>query len=323
LVYDKYSKKYGFIDDTLGTKIPFRYVEALSFDNDGFAKVKRYSNHVLTDFLIDTLGNEYKVATDIKQLDSTITALDLRNKKLDTIFPAICRQKQLKVLLISNNRIQNLPDSIGQLTNLQTVNLSSNKLTSLPVEVGKWTKLQFLSLYRNELTSLPVEVGKWTKLQSLELANNQLTSLPVEVGKWTKLQWLYLSDNKLTSLPAEVSNWTAPQIKKDLANNLNSIAWDQLLEGKFAEAEATLRRGIALDSANLYLPSNLPLSLLLQGKYEAAEKEYRRLKDKPFRLLGLSFFKDAFLQDLKEFKFKGRIPKERQPDVEKIKQLLR
>lgn len=97
LAYSKDSSRYGFIDKHLTKKIDFKYEEALSFDYLGFAKVKRDKIY----YLIDTLGNEYKLATDENQLDSTITALDLRNKNLETLPLSILKYPNLKILLFS------------------------------------------------------------------------------------------------------------------------------------------------------------------------------------------------------------------------------
>ncbi|NJN33360.1 MAG: WG repeat-containing protein [Saprospiraceae bacterium] len=96
LAFDKNNYSYRFIDKDLNTKIAFKYDEALPFDLTGFARVKMENTY----FLIDTLGNKYPLATDINQLDISITALDLRNKNLSEIPPSVFKQTQLKVLIL-------------------------------------------------------------------------------------------------------------------------------------------------------------------------------------------------------------------------------
>ena len=86
LFYDKNKNKYGFIDKELNTKIEFKYDEAKGFDgNTGFAKVKKEN----IPYLIDIFGIEYKLATDITQLDSSILALDLSKQNLEIIPPSV------------------------------------------------------------------------------------------------------------------------------------------------------------------------------------------------------------------------------------------
>jgi predicted Zn-dependent protease len=82
---------------------------------------------------------------------------------------------------------------------------------------------------------------------------------------------------------------------------------------QYAEAEQYARKGLAVDSTQLFIYTNLAAALLFQGKYGEAEAIYRQYK---------SELKDSFLGDLKQFAEAGVIPKEREEDVEKIKKLL-
>ncbi len=101
LAYDQRNGKYGYIDKYLNTKIDFKYDEAFSFEESGYARVRRKDNSDRDSyFLIDVLGNEYKLATALNQLDSTITALDLRTISIDSIKPEVFHNnKQLQVIL--------------------------------------------------------------------------------------------------------------------------------------------------------------------------------------------------------------------------------
>jgi hypothetical protein len=276
----------------------------------------------LTDFLIDTLGNEYKLETDIEKLDSTIMVLDLRNQHLDTIQPSVFRQKQLKVLLVNGNRIKNLPNGIGNLTNLQKLDLSFNQLTSLPIELSNLKNLQTLNLANNLLTILPNELGKLTNLQNLYLYDNKLMNIPIEFSNLKNMQTLALPHYRLYQIQYYQH---AEYLKVAFGQEYRAIASRLLRIGKFSEAEQNIRHSMTLDSTNFYLMRDLPLALLMQGKYEVAEKEYLRLKDRTFgkSSLPLSLYKDAFLADFKEFEENGIIPKDRQADVEKIKALLK
>ena len=82
---------------------------------------------------------------------------------------------------------------------------------------------------------------------------------------------------------------------------------------KYSEAEQLAREGLAIDSTQHWIASNLAASLLLQGRYNEAEPIYRQYKDE---------LKEGLLDDFEQFKAAGVIPKEREEDVEKIKQML-
>ncbi len=220
LAYDKSMEAYGFIDKELNTKIAFKYEEALPFDEQtGFAKVKHQNLY----YLIDTLGQEYLLATDINQLRPEITALDLRNKQLSNIPPSVFEQKQLKILLLGGNSLVRLPEAVDKLSALTYLDLSFNQLINLPESVSKLSALQNLNLRSNQLASLPKSVSQLSALKYLDLGDNKLTSLPESVSKLSTLQYLGLSDNKLTSLPESVSQLSMLQTLDLSYNQLTSL----------------------------------------------------------------------------------------------------
>jgi hypothetical protein len=183
LAYDKSKLSYGFIDKDLNVKIDFKYREALPFEDNGFAKVKRWKDSAFQYFLIDTLGNEYLLATELSQLNAQVTALDMREKSLKTIPPKVFQNPQLKILLLSYNPIDTLPAEIGELKNLTTLYLSSTKITSLSVKIGELKNLTLLNLSGAKITILPAEIGELKNLTRLNLSFTKITSLPAEIGE--------------------------------------------------------------------------------------------------------------------------------------------
>ncbi|MEL6836207.1 MAG: WD40 repeat domain-containing protein [Bacteroidota bacterium] len=93
--------------------------------------------------------------------------------------------------------------------------------------------------------------------------------------------------------------------------------------GKFAEAEIALRCALTIAPEDMYLKSNLPPALLLQGKYAEAEELYRAYKDLPFpedtRYETLAV---GFLEDLQLFEEGGIIPEEHLEALKRIRALL-
>ena len=82
---------------------------------------------------------------------------------------------------------------------------------------------------------------------------------------------------------------------------------------KFKEGEQYSIEALKIDSTQHHAYTNLAASLLLQGRFEEAEKLYREYKTE---------FKDGFLDDFAEFERLGVIPEERKADVERIKAML-
>ena len=98
-----------------------------------------------------------------------------------------------------------------------------------------------------------------------------------------------------------------------LAGGLGNLAEDDILLGRFYDAEKKVRESLSIYPALYEITFSLAPALLLQGKYEEAKAIYLQYKDE---------IKDGFLDDLKKFNEAGVIPKEREADVEKIKQML-
>ena len=100
---------------------------------------------------------------------------------------------------------------------------------------------------------------------------------------------------------------------KTFNRTLISLAFYSIFEKQYAEAETYSRDALEVDSTKHIAYSNLAPALLFQGKYQEAEKIYLQYKAE---------WKDGFLSDFEEFSKVGVIPKNREEDVEKIKQLL-
>lgn len=105
--------------------------------------------------------------------------------------------------------------------------------------------------------------------------------------------------------------------KSNYTELLNGILVAQsfyaIFEKQYVEAETYSRDALEVDSTNHIAYSNLAPALLFQGKYLEAEMIYCQYK---------SELREGFLSDFEEFSKTGIIPKNREEDVEKIKQLL-
>ncbi len=221
--------KNGFIDKEGNVLIPYYYTEiSYTFNYKLLAKVKKEDNKL---YFLDAKGKEYQLAEKNEDLTPEITALDLSKDyvskdNLKKIPSQVFENKQLKILLLANNRIEKIPSKIKYLTNLTFLDLSANySLTTLPTEIGTLTNLNSLDLSWNSLTTLPAEIGNLTNLTSLSLYANQLTTLPAEIGNLINLTSLDLSDNQLTSLPSEIGNLKNLKTIFLVSNRYESISY--------------------------------------------------------------------------------------------------
>jgi tetratricopeptide (TPR) repeat protein len=103
--------------------------------------------------------------------------------------------------------------------------------------------------------------------------------------------------------------------KEETAKAYGSVAFYELFLQHFPQAEQYALAGLATDSTQTWIYTNLAPAYLYQGKWEQAKTIYIRLKDQPN---GKEPFKVAFLQDLKDLEAAGIT----HPDVAKARALL-
>jgi len=111
---------------------------------------------------------------------------------------------------------------------------------------------------------------------------------------------------------------TTATMRTNVANYYNSLGFAQLFIPDGKVAEASIRRGMAIDAAHPPLYTNLPPALLLQGRYREAEALYLEYWYKPYTLTGKKIYLDAFLGDLNDLEKQGVT----HPDFEKIRNVL-
>jgi Leucine-rich repeat (LRR) protein len=161
------------------------------------------ANGAKTEFnsLIEALKHP-QTAEELYVKDSSVTSLS----------PDIAKLVNLRVLVVADLGLKELPDAIGELRNLEVLNASGNALTSIPKSIGKLTKLQNLLLGGNALAALPDEIGSLGELDLLSLSTNKLTTLPASIGKLKKLRELRADNNQIRHLPDEFSEMTSLKI---------------------------------------------------------------------------------------------------------------
>ena len=75
----------------------------------------------------------------------------------------------LKELDLSNNKLEEIPESISNMTSLEKLSLNRNVITNLPETIGDMQSLKILELWDNELETLPDEIKDLKTLQELEM----------------------------------------------------------------------------------------------------------------------------------------------------------
>ena len=96
------------------------------------------------------------------------------NMKLKSdVFFFVFSCDNLQELILTDNKLRQLPTSIGNLKRMYHFNVDKNLLEIIPSDLGKLTALSVLSMRDNKLVRLPNEIGNLKEMTVLDVAENR------------------------------------------------------------------------------------------------------------------------------------------------------
>ncbi|KAI9099885.1 hypothetical protein DFS34DRAFT_511821 [Phlyctochytrium arcticum] len=112
--------------------------------------------------------------------------------------------QKLRILDLCGNRLKCLPEELClSCPALEELLLTRNKMTELPSNIGRLSHLKVLSVDDNELKTLPVQLGQLENIVDLNASDNQLQDLPKDCLEGLKrMRRLFLSNNVISKLPS-------------------------------------------------------------------------------------------------------------------------
>jgi Protein tyrosine and serine/threonine kinase/Leucine rich repeat len=118
----------------------------------------------------------------------------LSNNDFEEVPEVLTDCPNLSMVGFKSNKIRVLGENILPL-NVRWLILTDNKLERLPNSIGRLQKLQKLMLAGNQLRSLPDEMAACQNLELIRLAANRLESLPSWLFTLPRLSWLAYAGN--------------------------------------------------------------------------------------------------------------------------------
>ncbi len=139
---------------------------------------------------------------------------------------------QLKILIIRNMGLRELPEMISEVSSLRILDLAGNKLTCIPKSILKLTRLSALNLSFNRITTLPC-MSRFKSLRLLSLRGNRISSLP---DNWCHMQYLRTLDlamNRIVFIPESLRTLSHLQDLNLSYNDLNASTeayWEKSIQ---------------------------------------------------------------------------------------------
>ncbi|RZJ99415.1 MAG: protein kinase, partial [Flavobacterium sp.] len=119
------------------------------------------------------------------------------SENLFTSLPEVLSEcPDLDIVGFKSNQIEFVPPKALN-NNLRWLILTNNRLTDLPKEIGNCISMQKLMLSGNRLTNLPIELSNCKNLTLLRIAANSLTNLPHWLISMPTLSWIAFSGNNI------------------------------------------------------------------------------------------------------------------------------
>lgn len=112
--------------------------------------------------------------------------------------------------------------------NIRWLILTNNRMTQLPKSIGNCTRLQKVALAGNQLTSLPLEMAQCKNLELLRISANCINELPTWLMTLPKLSWLAYSENPCSinqknNFELQEILWHQFEIKEKLGEGASGI----------------------------------------------------------------------------------------------------
>lgn len=201
---------------------------------------ERILEHADTLEVLDLSGNHLKRLPDgFARLRKLKIAFFSGNEFVS--FPEVLGEcPDLEMVGFKSNRIAHMSgDAVPP--RLRWLILTDNRLESLPEELGRGSRLQKLMLSGNRLVRLPEELASCGNLELLRLASNRLDCLPGWLWTLPRLSWLAASGNPCCALPSFPDGPRVPWADLAFGETLGEGASGVISKARWGERDVAVK----------------------------------------------------------------------------------
>ncbi|KAL9648786.1 hypothetical protein ABK040_003720 [Willaertia magna] len=180
----------------------FKIIRALQFNH----RILHLNNLQLTNNQLLKINLEFDNLNNLNNLKNknNLWELDLSNNLLENIPNSLQYFLRIERLFLNNNLIKNLEDSniLQKLFYCKHLHLENNQIKN--INYLPFHSLRVLNLQNNLIEILPSFIGNCKHLIELNISNNRLKYLPKELLNCKELITINLQNNPLVLLPYEL-----------------------------------------------------------------------------------------------------------------------
>lgn len=160
---------------------------ALTTLPDSFAKLHKLR-------IVFFNNNRFETVPEVLAQCPNLSMIGFKANQIATV-PAESLPPQTRWLILTDNRLQSLPETIGHLPYLQKLMLAGNQLHALPETMAACRKLELIRIAANQLDHLPAWLLSLPRLSWLAYAGNPFSqrSTPMGSDSLAQIPWSDLS----------------------------------------------------------------------------------------------------------------------------------
>jgi hypothetical protein len=204
--------------------------------------------------ILDISGNQFSTLPDDLSRLHKLRVLFCSDNPFVELPEVLGRCENLSMVGFRNNLITKV-SAASLPPQLRWLILTGNKIEELPAELGRRPRLQKLMVAGNRLKNLPEGMAACTNLELLRIAANQFETLPEWLLQLPKLSWLSYSGNPfcaqseahaLVDTPVDVVSWETLQLQHKLGEGASGVIYQAAWVGEAQSQSQSQSQRIAV-----------------------------------------------------------------------------
>ena len=192
--------------------------------------------------ILDMSNNQLEELPDDLNRLSNLRVAFFSGNKFQEVPPQLSGCENLEMVGLKSCGIEEFGKSVLP-RNLKGLILTDNRLTKLPDSIGEYRQLRKLMLTGNSFMALPASMNQLSRLELIRLASNKLQEAPAWLAELPNLSWYADSDNEFNttlshkSLPATEFKWSDLILGEKIGESSKNVVYAATLN----EGEAAMK----------------------------------------------------------------------------------